>query len=95
MQRPNTWITGLGAATPLGNDFQTFSDNLLAGKSATRLIVDKNGETELRSPGSQIETIPVAQSWEEANFRSLPRVEQLALWCTSAALVQTGQWESR
>jgi len=26
------WITGVGAATPLGNDFATFAENLLGGK---------------------------------------------------------------
>jgi len=27
------WITGVGAATPLGSDFATFAENLLGGKS--------------------------------------------------------------
>lgn len=95
MARPSIWITGVGAATPLGNDLATFSENLLAGKSATKVIVDQNGETELRSPGSQIESIPLANGWIEPAFCALPKVEQLALWCTSAALTSAGWWDVR
>jgi 3-oxoacyl-[acyl-carrier-protein] synthase II len=95
MQRSPIWITGIGAATPLGNDFATFSENLLAGKSATRVIVDQNGETELRSPGSRIDEVPLAQGWNESAFRALPKVEQLSLWCASAALVDAGWWAIR
>ena len=95
MQRKSVWITGAGSATPLGNDLRTFSANLLAGKSATKLIVDQNGDTELRSPGSQIETIPVAVGWTESAFRALPKIEQLALWCTSAAIQSAGWWQLR
>jgi 3-oxoacyl-[acyl-carrier-protein] synthase II len=91
----SVWITGIGAATPLGNNFAEFSENLLASRSATRVIVDRNGETELRSPGSRIESIPVARGWSEAPFRALPKVEQLALWCASAALDHAGWWPLR
>jgi len=95
MQRQSIWITGVGAATPLGNDLATFSENLLAGRSATKVIVDHNGATELRSPGSQIDLIPVASGWNESAFRALPKAEQLALWCTSAALDSAGWWPLR
>src|SRR5207237_5605635 len=34
------WITGLGTANPMGHDFATVADNLLAGKSGVRTITD-------------------------------------------------------
>ena len=33
MNKPPVWITGVGAATPLGFDYRTFADRLLAGQS--------------------------------------------------------------
>lgn len=39
------FITGMGALTPIGNDVQTFWQNLLAGKSgATKLTLFETGD---------------------------------------------------
>src|SRR5690348_5239303 len=32
------WITGVGAATPLGNTYASFSENLLAGRSGVQRV---------------------------------------------------------
>lgn len=95
MQRSTISITGIGAATPLGCNFATFSENLLAGKSATQLLIDRNGDTELRSPGSRVDEVPVPNGWTEESFRKLPKIEQLAYWCCYDALVSAGWWSQR
>jgi 3-oxoacyl-[acyl-carrier-protein] synthase II len=90
MNERRAWITGVGAATPLGHDLPTFSRNLLAGRSAARTVVDQNGDTVLRSPGCLIDDVPVPAGWSETEFRALPRVEQVMHWCASAALADAG-----
>ena len=36
--KPSAWITGVGAVTPLGHDWETIADNLLAGRSGVRRV---------------------------------------------------------
>ncbi len=36
MTDESAWITGLGASTPVGNDFESIAANLLAGRSGIR-----------------------------------------------------------
>ena len=45
-------ITGVGAATPLGSDFATFANNLLAGKSAARVVCRRASRG--RSPSADL-----------------------------------------
>ncbi|MBM4090517.1 MAG: beta-ketoacyl-[acyl-carrier-protein] synthase family protein [Planctomycetes bacterium] len=94
--RDNTvWITGIGAVTPLGNDFSTFADNLLAGRSGVR-------ETPLYPHGplprqfaAAIGDIPVPPGWDPGSFSQLARLEQLSLSCAARALTDAGLWEQR
>jgi len=92
MHEPRVLITGTGVATSLGFDFPTFSSNLLAGRSAAQVVVDQNGDGEFRSPGCLCPLPPVPKGWTEADFRQLPRVQQLALWSCSSALADAG-WD--
>ena len=94
MPQPRAWITGIGAATPLGCDFPDICENLYSGKSAAQLVIDHNSDGEFRSPGSVMHEPPVPQGWSEQEFRALPRVEQATLWSCAAALQQAGWWNN-
>jgi 3-oxoacyl-[acyl-carrier-protein] synthase II len=83
-------ITGIGAATPLGSDFPTFTTNLLAGHSAARMVADLQAGHEVRLPACLADDPPVPPGWDAAAFRALPRSEQFVLWCSEAALVDAG-----
>ncbi len=89
------WITGIGAVTPLGNDFSTFADNLLAGRSgvaAHRLLRDGPNAQQL---AAVVGEIPAPPAWDVPAFGRLNRLEQLALRCTACALHDAGLWDRR
>jgi 3-oxoacyl-[acyl-carrier-protein] synthase II len=84
------WITGIGAATPLGNSLDAIADNLLAGHSATRKIFDQQGSERVPCVGSVVEHIGVPQGFDPAAFANLTRLQQLAISCSAAALADSG-----
>lgn len=79
-------ITGIGAATPLGSDFATFAENLLAGRSATRKVFDRHGDHVVEAIGTEVDSIETPPGYAPDEFRQLPRLEQMALWCGVQAL---------
>lgn len=87
---PRIWITGVGAATPLGHPFATFAENLLAGKSGVAshglLQNDLGGRQNIAAVGQ----IPVPPGWDQAAFSRFNRLEQLCLSCTARALQDAG-----
>jgi len=95
MAKRSVAITGVGAATPLGSDFETFSLNLLDGKSAAAPVTDVRAGVEVRLPVCLAADPPVALNWNEAAFRSLPRSEQFVLWCATSALADAGYLNDR
>ncbi len=90
MTKPAIVITGVGAATPLGSDLDTFAANLLAGKSAAQHVTDNQAGIEVRLPFCQAEDPPVPSDWQPEAFRALSRSEQFVLWCASSALADAG-----
>lgn len=90
MDRSAVVITGVGAATPLGNDFPTFAANLLAGKAAARCVTDVQAGVEVRLPICLADDPPAPPRWDAAIFQALPRSERFVLWCASAALADAG-----
>lgn len=90
MSGRSVWITGVGAATPLGFDFATIQRRLLRGESAARVVTDRNCDAELSSPGCLISDVPIPRGWSPAEFRSLAPVEQATLWTSNAALEDAG-----
>jgi 3-oxoacyl-[acyl-carrier-protein] synthase II len=90
MHRTPVVITGVGAATPLGCDFDSFAARLIAGQSAAGVLADDHPAGELRLPVCQAADPPVPLHWNEAAFRALPRTEQFVLWCASSALADAG-----
>ena len=87
------WITGIGAATPLGNSLDAIADNLLAGRSATRKIFDRQGSDLVPCVGSVVDHIAVPQGFDPAAFANLTRLQQLAVSCSAAALADSGLLE--
>jgi 3-oxoacyl-[acyl-carrier-protein] synthase II len=93
--RDAVWITGLGAATPLGNTYATVADNLLAGRSGVREVTWFDVSRHASKIAAPIETVPVPSPWGEEEFRRLDPSVQALLWCASQALQDAGWWERR
>src|ERR1700722_6397146 len=89
------WITGVGAATPLGHTYRGIADGLLAGHSGVRAVSGFDVAEHPSRIGGQVDHVPCPAGWDEASFTSLHRLEQLSLWCCSAALRDSGWWEQR
>src|SRR5260370_34000280 len=94
-RRDAVWITGLGAATPLGSTYETVAKNLLEGKSGvcavSRFDVTKH-HCKIFAP---IPSIPLPPTWDESEFRCLDPYEQMLSWCAIRALHDPGWWERR
>jgi 3-oxoacyl-[acyl-carrier-protein] synthase II len=84
------WITGLGLATPLGNDAATLERALLAGRSGVAAVTRFPTPEYPSRIAAQIESIPCPADHDPASFATRPRLEQLALWCVDAALRDAG-----
>lgn len=89
------WITGVGTANPLGSDFSTFADNLLAGRSGVVPITDLPIAQHPCRIAARIGPIPVPPGWSAAEFGRLERLNQLVLWCCADALRDAGRWDHR
>jgi 3-oxoacyl-[acyl-carrier-protein] synthase II len=94
-QRNPVWITGVGAATPLGHTYAAIADNLLAGRSGVRVVRGFDVSQHPSQIAGQLDTIPCPPGWDQAEFAALSPLERLTLWCTSAALRDAGWWERR
>jgi 3-oxoacyl-[acyl-carrier-protein] synthase II len=90
-----TWITGVGLATTLGNDFDTFADNLLAGKSGIGKVQRFDVTDHPSQIAGELHHISRPALIEETSFCRLSRSDQLALWCCSEALRDAGLWDQR
>ncbi len=89
------WITGVGAATPLGHEFTVFADNLLAGRSgvaAEAISGDGQGPPQFVA---RVRDIPVPPTFHPGRFQTRDRLEQLVLSCAGRALADAGLLEAR
>jgi 3-oxoacyl-[acyl-carrier-protein] synthase II len=93
--RTTVWITGIGAATPLGSTFDTIADKLLQGRSGVGSVNDFDVSQHPSQIAAQVAEIPCPSSWEESEFRKLLRLEQVVLSCCCAALRHAGWWHER
>jgi 3-oxoacyl-[acyl-carrier-protein] synthase II len=91
--RPATFITGVGAATPLGCDFATLSANLLAGNSAARCVSDTRADVVTRVPACLVDEVPLPRGFAAGSFRRLTRSEQFGVWSCWSALADAGWLE--
>jgi 3-oxoacyl-[acyl-carrier-protein] synthase II len=93
-RRDAVWITGLGAATPLGNTYEAVAKNLLNGKSGVRSINHFNVTGYHCKIVAPIQPVPVPVDWKEEEFRLLDSNQQMLLWCAAQALHDAG-WYAR
>jgi 3-oxoacyl-[acyl-carrier-protein] synthase II len=91
----DVWITGVGAATPLGSDYAAIADGLLAGRSGVRRVEGFNVSDHPSQIAGQLDALPCPPGHDAAEFASLHRLEQLVLWCCHSALRDAGWWERR
>jgi 3-oxoacyl-[acyl-carrier-protein] synthase II len=89
------WITGVGAATPLGSDYGAIADGLLAGRSGVRRVEGFDVSEHPSQIAGQLDGVPCPPGHDPAEFAGLHRLEQLVLWCCDSALRDAGWWERR
>lgn len=89
------WITGLGASTPAGDDFETIAANLLGGRSGIRAVDDFPVADHPSRIAGRVDRIPRPSGWPEADFEARRPLERLVLWCCTEALRDSGWWDRR
>jgi 3-oxoacyl-[acyl-carrier-protein] synthase II len=89
------WITGVGCATPLGHNLDELAANLLAGRSAIRKITGWDVSKFPSQIGGQLDAVPCPTDFDETEFRTLSRLEQLVHYCCTEALRDSGWWDGR
>jgi 3-oxoacyl-[acyl-carrier-protein] synthase II len=94
-RKDTVWITGVGAATPLGSTYETIADNLLAGTCGVRTVEHFDATQHVCKVYAPLAPFPVPSDWDAGEFQRLQPTEQLILWCASQALRDAGLWEQR
>jgi 3-oxoacyl-[acyl-carrier-protein] synthase II len=86
------WITGVGAATPLGYALAEIESNLLAGRSGVSLVTRFPTDDYPSRIAAQLGAIHHPRASDAAAFGARPRLEQLVQWCAEGALRDAGLW---
>ncbi|MCS7167947.1 MAG: beta-ketoacyl-[acyl-carrier-protein] synthase family protein [Gemmatales bacterium] len=94
-QDGQVWITGLGLATPLGNDLAEFTDNLLRGRCAIRRVSKMVIEGHPSQIAAELVEIPKPEEIDQRVWRNHAPLEQLVLWCVIRALQDADLWSRR
>ncbi len=89
------WITGIGALTTLGNDFDEFSSNLIEGKTGIREVIGFDASNHACRIAGQIDLPGCPPELDRASYESAFPGEQANLWCASQALKDAGLWGRR
>ncbi len=89
------WITGVGAATPLGNTWDAVAEALLAGRSGVRRVRGFDVTDHPSQIAGQVEPVPCPPGFDAAAFARAGALEQVALHCCATALRDAGWWERR
>jgi 3-oxoacyl-[acyl-carrier-protein] synthase II len=95
MRSHPVWITGVGAATPVGNDYETIASNLLGGVSGVRKIAHFDVKDHPSQIAGLVPNVPCPAPYDAAWFAGLERTEQVGLWSAVNALQDAGYWEKR
>jgi 3-oxoacyl-[acyl-carrier-protein] synthase II len=86
------WITGVGAATPLGCGLAEIESNLLAGRSGvTRVSRFPTGDYPSRI-AAQLGAIPAPPGCDTRAFAARAPLDRLVHWCVETALRDAGVW---
>jgi 3-oxoacyl-[acyl-carrier-protein] synthase II len=80
-------ITGIGAVTPLGNDYTTIADNLLAARSGIRAVTSFPVTGQPSTSAGQI-TVPPSPALSEGGV--VNDFQRLAWHCAASALTDSG-----
>ena len=89
------WITGVGAVTPLGSEFECIAENLLAGRSGIGKLTSFDASEHPSQIAAELSEIPCPPSQDLEAFRNRPRMDQALFWCAERALRDSGWWEER
>lgn len=84
------WITGVGTATPLGLDYQSFVDALLAGRSGIGPVTTFDTTAQPCRVAGTLSPLPAPEGWSADAWASEGPWEQLMLWCALQALRDSG-----
>jgi 3-oxoacyl-[acyl-carrier-protein] synthase II len=95
VNKPGVWITGVGAAMPLGSTYREIADNLLAGRSGVRAVTNFDVSTHPSRIAGEMDRVPCPEGFDPGQFALLPRLEQLTLYCCATALQDAGWWHQR
>jgi 3-oxoacyl-[acyl-carrier-protein] synthase II len=87
------WITGVGAATPLGSELDQIESNLLEGRSGVSLVTRFPTDDYPSRIAAQLGEISRPPDCDPRAFSARPRFEQLAHWCVESALRDAGLWD--
>ena len=88
----SVWITGLGAATPLGCELAEIEANLLAGRSGVTRVTRFATDDYPSQIAGQLGAIPCPAGRDPGEFAARHPLEQLAIWCSESALRDAGLW---
>jgi 3-oxoacyl-[acyl-carrier-protein] synthase II len=89
------WITGVGAATPLGMTYGELAANLLAGKSGVSRVTHFDPTDQPCQVAACLGPIPAPDGWDPAEFARLGGWEQVLIRTAVDALRDAGWWERR
>src|SRR4051794_20299122 len=84
-------VTGLGVVSPLGNDVETFWNNLLAGKSGVEKIASFDAsayDTQIAAEVKNFDPLPAFPSPKE--IRRTDRFSQFGVYAGWQALLDSG-----
>jgi 3-oxoacyl-[acyl-carrier-protein] synthase II len=86
------WITGVGAATPLGCGLAEIESNLLAGRSGVTRVSRFPTDDYPSRIAAQLGPIPVPPGCDPHEFAARTPLDRLAHWCGETALRDAGLW---
>jgi 3-oxoacyl-[acyl-carrier-protein] synthase II len=86
------WITGVGAATPLGCGLAEIEGNLLAGRSGVTRVTRFPTNDYPSQIAAQLGAIPAPPGCDPRMFAAKTPLDQLAHWCVETALRDAGLW---
>jgi 3-oxoacyl-[acyl-carrier-protein] synthase II len=89
------WITGVGAATPMGFSYREVADALLAGRPAVRALPNIESPDQVCRIAASLGPIPTPPSLDRDEFAALGSWEQLLAWPAEQALRDSGHWDRR
>jgi 3-oxoacyl-[acyl-carrier-protein] synthase II len=88
-------ITGVGALSTLGTNFQEISASLLAGKTGIREAIGFDIKQHPCQIAGQITLPPCPAQLDPASYDAMYPLEQCVLWCCVQALQDAGLWAER